>query len=274
MKFQSIFILFNTILFFFIVLICFFAVYILGMDYALLFWRSNWFLFLILISILAVFDIFYFTNAKLYSLLEKEDWPALIHYLENRIFGRGKYSKRLVQLLANTYLVLSDSIGVMGLETKVAAAKPSLVDDNALIFGTARILTKDFSGAVRFFEERLHTVRPPLRLWIHWYLGFALLLDRKHEKASEEFSRLVEISDNMVITALSAYFLNNSTKRALPEQKQVFESIPDQGRKKVRKLLPRQEDWNRETARIKTEVHAAVLARYIDEAGQWLYSEA
>jgi hypothetical protein len=274
MKFKSIFILFNTILFFFIVLFCFSSVYILGTEVALLFWRSNWYLLLLLLSILAVFDIFYFTNAELYRLLEKEDWPALVHYLENKVFGRGKYSKRLVRLLANTYLVLSDSIGVMGLENKVTLAKPSLVADNALIFGTARILTKDFSGAVRFFEEKLDTVKPYLRHWIHLYFSFALLLDRKYERASTEFSRLTETSDNGIITGLSAYFLGNSIKKALREKKQVLESLADQGRARVLKDFPRQKDWNREIAKLKTEIHAAVLSRYIDAAGQWLYSES
>ena len=273
MKFQSIFILFNTILLFFIALICFSPVVILGKDVALLFWRSNWYLLLILVSVLAVFDSFYFANARLYRLLEKEDWPALVYYLENKVLGHGKYSKRLVRLLANTYLVLSDSTGVMALENKAAFVKPSLVDDSALIFGTARILAKDVTGAVRFFEARLTTVRPRLRPWISWYFAFALLLDRKYERAYEEFSHLVEVSDNEVITALSAYFLSNSVKKALPDKKQVLESITDQGRERVRKMLPRQEDWNRETARIKTEVHGAVLSKYIDEAGRWLYSE-
>ena len=271
MKIQSIFILFNVILIFFIAIICFFPTLILGAELASFLWRNNWVLLLVFISLLVVFDSFYFANRKLYSLLEKEDWPALVHYLEDKVLRQGKYSKRLVLLLANTYIVLSDSSAVLNLENKAAMVKVSLVDDNALVFGTARILGKDFPGAIRFFEAKLSTVKPGLRIWMAWYFAFALLLNRQYEKAKEEFSRLAWSCDDEVITGLSAFILANTIIKALPEYKLALESIIIEGRVRVLKALPQQKDWERALERIKTEVHALVLSKILLETEQWLY---
>jgi len=222
--------------------------------------------------ILAGFDVFYFMNRKLYSLLEKEDWPALVIYLEERVLRQGKYSSKFVRLLANTYLVLSDSTSVMSLENKAAMARSSLVNENVLVFGTARILGKDINGAVRFFESRLNTVKPSKRPWVRWYYGFALLLDRQYEKSAKEFTTLAGSCSDGVICGLSSYFLGNMLGKSLPQDK-TLESAAKEGRERVIKTFPGLESWNRETARINAEIHTAVLAKYMEEAGQWLYNK-
>jgi tetratricopeptide (TPR) repeat protein len=284
LKFQSVFIIFNILLLIFLVIIFLTPVLFLkGLDAGAfsqnsaiinIFLRSNWVLMIILASIMAGFDVFYLYNRRLYALLEKEDWPALVNYLEDRIMQKGKYSPRLVRLLANTYLVLSDSPAVMSLENKAAMAKPSLVDDNALIFGTARILGRDIAGAVRFFESRLYSVKPGLRLWVQWYYGFCLLLNRQYEKASEEFSRLAGLSNDGIITGLSAYFLSIIIMKSLPGQKDFTEAAAIKGRERTLNSLPTQKKWIREIGKISAEIHIAVLSQYINEAGQWLYKES
>ena len=271
MKFQSIFILFNIILVFFIAIICLSPALIPGADSIASFWRYNWILLFVLASVLISFDSFYLMNRRLYDLLEKEDWPALIHYLEDKILRQGKYSKRLVKLLANTYLVLSDSPAVMSLEAKAAMVKPSLVDENALVFGTARILGRDIPGAIRFFEAKLDIAKPGLRQWIHWYYGFALLLNYQYEKALDEFSSLVKVCDDGVITGLSAFFMGTTLRKYLPEMKSLLEFTAQEGRDRVLKALPQLKDWDRETTKIKSEIHTAVLAKYMEKTGLWLY---
>jgi len=177
-----------------------------------------------------------------------------------------------VRLLANSYLVLSDSAAVMSLENKVAIAKPALVDANVLVFGTARILGKDIFGAVRFFEARRDTVKPGLKEWVRWYHGFALLLDRKFEGAADEFSLLARMSKDGVITGLSSYFLTNVIARAMPDKEQEFLSISSGGKERVLQALPQLKNWNREISRLSTEIHAAALSKYMEETGRWLYA--
>jgi hypothetical protein len=272
-KFKTVFQLFNIILIVFLVLLCLVPTLLMGASFASTFWQANWFMVVILALILIAFDTYFIINRRLYILLEKGDWPALVQYLEEEVIRGGKYSPHLVRLLANTYLVLSDSPSVMSLENKAAIAKPSLVDSNALVFGTARILGRDISGAVRFFETRLERAKASLKPWIRWYYGFSLLLDKQFLKASEEFKTLALGSSDGVIAGLSSFFLEASCAKALPDRAGELEAVSAEGKARVLKFLPRIKDWARETGSISTEIHAAALANYMEKCGDWLYSQ-
>ena len=245
--------------------------FIMGPSFSGSFWQVNWPFIAVLALIFIAFNLFYFINRRLFMLLEKEDWPALTRFLEDKVIQKGRYSPRLVRLLANSYLVLSDSAAVMSLENKVAISKPALIDANVLVFGTARILGKDISGAVRFFGARKDTAKPSLKEWVTWYHGFALLLNFQFKEAADEFSVLARLSKDAVLTALSVYFLSETLIRFLPEKKQEIEEISSLGRDRVLKALPRFKDWSREISRLATEIHVAALSKYVEETGQWLY---
>ena len=272
MKFKSIFILLNLTLLLFLAILILLPLLMLGSSSMGVFWQVNWPLILVLVILLLAFNVFYFTNRELFMLLEKEDWPALVRYLEDRVIQRGRYSPRLVRLLANSYLVLSDSAAVMNLESKVAIAKPALVDANVLVFGTARILGKDIPGAVRFFQTRRDKAKAGLKEWVRWYHGFALLLDRQFEGAADEFSLLARVAKDGVITGLSSYFLKEILARTLPEKEQELRNVSTSGRERVLQTLPRLKNWNKEISGLSTEIHAAALSKYIEEASRWLYA--
>jgi len=244
-----------------------------GPSFGASFWQVNWPFILVLVILLFAFNSFYFINRRLFMLLEKEDWPALVRYLEDRVIQKGRYTSRLVRLLANSYLVLSDSAAVMSLENKTAVARPSLVDANVLVFGTARILGKDISGAIRFFEVRKDTVKGTLKEWVNWYHGFTLLLDRRFEEAAGIFSLLAGISKDGIISGLSSYFLTETIARVLPQREPELKKISSDGKERVLRTLPRLKDWNREVSRLSTEIHAAVLSKYMTETGRWLYDK-
>jgi hypothetical protein len=271
LKFKSIFILSEIILLVFFVIIVLLPYFMLGSVFAVSFWRNNWPLFLVLVLFLFALNFFYFSNRRLFSLLEKEDWPALIRFLEERVIQKGRYSSRLVRLLANSYLVLADSASVISFENKVAIAKPALLDANALVFGTARILGQDFPGALRFFETRKDKVKAAHKEWMRWYYGFALLLNRQYEQAGNEFSLLARFSKDGVITALSSYFLSEPLTRSLPDKRPEFQNVSSEGRMRIRQSLPRQSDWNREISRLSSEIHVAAISKYVEETSNWLY---
>ena len=273
MKFKSIFIVFCTALLLFMTIIVIMKFIMLDVPLAQPYLRFSWLLLLVLAIFLVGFNVFYFTNRRLFLLLEKEDWPALSRYLENRVIKKGKYSPGLVSLLAKTYLLLSDAVAVMSLENKVALAKPALVGKNAIIFGTARVLGKDISGAVRFFKAHKETAKAEHREWTYWYYGFALLLDRQFEEAAKEFSFLARISKDAVITGLSSYFLADTLAPLLPGNKDELLEVSFAGRERVRKALPLPKDWGTEISRFSSEIHIATIMKYIKEAGAWIYSE-
>lgn len=273
MKFKSIFILLNVTLFLFLIILVLLPFFMLGASFMGFFWQLNWLFILILLMLITGFNVFYFINRQLFSLLEKEDWPALIRHLESRVIQKGRYSPQLVRLLANTYLVLSDSAAVMSFENKVAIIKPALLQANMLVFGTARILGGDISGAIRFFQTRKAAAKREQKDWVCWYYAFALLLDRRFEDAAGEFSLLSAMSNDGIIAGLSSYFLAENIARSLPQKRQEFTGTVAQGRERVLKTLPRQKDWQREVSRLSTEIHAAVLAKYMAETAHWLYTK-
>jgi len=274
LKFKFIFIFLNITLLIFLAIIIVMPLLMLGTAMSASFWRTNWPLILVLIVLLVAFNLFYFINRRLFLLLEKEDWPALVRYLEDKVIQKGRYSSRMVRLLANCYLVLSDSAAVMSLENKTAIAKPALVDANALVFGTARILGKDIFGAIRFFDAHKATVKTGIRDWVRWYHGFTLFLDRQNEAAGEEFCLLARTSKDAVITGLSSYFLSETFARFTGEKTPEYREASLLGRERVLKTLPSQKNWSREISRLSTEIHAAAIFKHMEDTGRWLYNEA
>ncbi|MDR0623328.1 MAG: hypothetical protein LBG10_02755 [Treponema sp.] len=242
-------------------------------DLVPLFWASGWPLVLVLVLALCALNVFYFSKRRLYYLLEREDWPALQDYLEQQVISRRHYTPRMVQLLANTYLVMSDSAGVMALENKTAVAKPALIESNALVFGAARILGGDTAGAANFFSLRLKNGKTKDPQWIRWYYGFSLLLNRQFEQAAVEFKALATESSDALITGLSSYFLWDTLRKYTENGKECRDKARE-GRNRVQQVVKTADEWNREAGKIETEVYAAVIKQYIAKAGIWLFGRS
>ncbi|MDR1506954.1 MAG: hypothetical protein LBI67_07605 [Treponema sp.] len=279
LKFKSIIIAFNVVIAFFLAFVFLIPFIVLGRDAAVILWQSSWSFGPALLLLLIGMDLYFALNYRVFLLLEKEDWPALVQELENRVLRKKNYTPRLVKLLANSYLVLSDAVSVNALERKLTVARPALVNANALVFGAARILAQDNRGAVEFFEDRLPgtgTRSPKVsgadREWLSWYHGFALLLNRQFGPAAERFSRFAETSGDGILTGLSSYFIDDTLRKFLPEKTLSLAGKALEGKERVRKALKNRTDWNREVKRLETEVHAVVLTHYIEKAANYVYS--
>jgi hypothetical protein len=246
--------------------------FFLGAEFAASFWLALRPLFLALALLIAGFDLYFALNHRLFYLLEREDWPALVQYLEFRVLKKGQYRPRLVRLLVNTYLVLADAPAIMSLENRAAIVRPALIESNAVVFGVARILGKDIPGAVRFFADRLDAGSRKNADWLRWYYGFCLSLDRRLDAAADQFVLLIRESEDGIITALAAFFLNGAVCAALPMRRSELKAAALTGRARVRKALPDQSAWTKARSRIQTDVHTLFLAKYIDETSAWLYS--
>jgi hypothetical protein len=225
---------------------------------------SVWLPALFLVAILAVLDGYYALNHRLFSLLEREDWPALSAYLEEQVLRKGRYSNRLVKLLATTYLVMSDIPAAVGLENRIAMAKPALVERNLLVFGAARILGKDYAGAVRLFSPRAGRGGD----WLNCYYGFALFLDRKPKEAAEQFRLLAAGSADVLVAGLAAWFLAGALRGRTGGS---YTAAAEEGRLRVRKGLKNRAAWDAELGKLETEVHVAVFRKYLNQAGGWIF---
>lgn len=270
MKFKYAVIIFNILIAFLLAALVCVPLAAFGRDFALTIWQASWPLALLLCVALIVLNIYFLLNRRLFWLLEREDWPALVDYLEQRVVHEGDLSPRKVQILINSYLVMGDSAGVTRLENKVAAAKPALLDENALVFGTARILGGDSAGAADFLRARLTSKKAQENQWLRWYYAFALVLCSAFDQAEAEMRALAAASTDVLIAGLSAYFLSGVLLKH-SSGKQECRSIAEEGRQRVRQALVNIGGWKKEAAKFETEVYVAVIRKYIDEAGAWIF---
>jgi hypothetical protein len=275
LKFKYIIIIFNIIIIFFLSAAALVPVFVFGPAFAANFWLSGWPLALILFAALIVLNIFFLFNYRLFMLLEREDWPALAEYLEQRISRKGRYSSRQTRLLINSYLVMNDCPAVLRLENRAAVARPALVEENALLFGAARILGGDPGGAADFFQLRIEKRKTAKRQpadapWLCWYYGFSLVLAGLFERAEAEFKSLAASSGDALVAGLSAYFLARVLLKYSSNSAEC-RAVAEQGRERARKFLQNARGWKTAAAGVETEVYAAVIKKYIDQAGAWLF---
>lgn len=275
MNFRLIIIFFNVIVVLFLVFMFLLPFMVLGQELALGFWQTSWFFAPVLLLLLAGIDLYFIFNSRIFICLEKEDWPALVRELEDRIFRRERYSSRLVKLLANSYMALSDTKAVNALEQKLASAKPSLINANALVFGAARVLAGNTKSAVEFFTVRLPGavqsagIPSSSRDWVSWYCGFALLLDRQFGPAVERFSPLAKESKDGIVAGLAVYFLADTAEKFLSPDE--YSQTAREGKERILRMLKRRDAWNREIKRLETEIYAAILSSYLKKAADYLY---
>ncbi|MCL2230868.1 MAG: hypothetical protein FWC01_07200 [Treponema sp.] len=224
----------------------------------------------IMVLILICLSIFFFINYRLLSLLEREDWPALAYYLEQKIFVKKRYKNRNVRLLASSYLVISDYLSVLKLESKAAIAKPAVVSKNVLIFGAARILSGNHGEAIAFFKNHLDKTKGRDHQWVRWFHGFSYLLAGDFSSAEPIFMSLAVSSNDAVIAGLSAFFIDTSlAKYSLDSKKCRFTA--ESARERICKTIKSIEQWTKETERMGTDIHIAIIRKYVEAAGKWLF---
>ena len=90
MKSSTIFILFNVVLGASLLFLFGLPFLVLGAPAAAEFWVANWPPALALALILLAVDGYFLANRRLFGLLEQENWPALTHYLEERVISGGR----------------------------------------------------------------------------------------------------------------------------------------------------------------------------------------
>ncbi|MCL1958805.1 MAG: hypothetical protein FWF68_04320 [Spirochaetes bacterium] len=272
MKFKHLIIAFSVLIIIIVLITALLPLLFSGHGNAVTFRYISLPLLLFMGVLLVCMSIFFLFNYRLFSLLEREDWPALAYYLEQKIYVKHRYSNRNVKLLASSYLVISDFPSVLKLESKTVLVKPSVISKNILIFGAARVLSGGYREAAAFFNSHLGKCNKKDKQWVLWFYGFSQLLSSDFKQAESEFSSLAVSSNNVLITGLSAYFLQTSIeKHSLNPQK--CHEMSENGRERVKNAIKTLDNWKNEAEKVGAEIHIAIIKKYIDEAGKWLFAE-
>jgi hypothetical protein len=108
--------------------------------------------------------------------------------------------------------------------------------------------------------------------WVHWFYGFSCLLESSFDKSEKEFMFLAVSSSDSIIAGISAYFLaNNLAGKSLRRLDCL--AAAETGRNRVVKALKKLKRWKKEVKKTETEIHVAIIRKYVNEAGKWIFPE-
>lgn len=271
MKFKTIFILFNAVVAFSFLFIFLFPLFILGGEYAVGFWKTNWFLGILFLVILGILNWFFLSNWKLFQLVEREDWSSLTAWLEDRLFKKGSIRGQYVRLYVNTAMLRSDLAAVDRLEALLREKRPRLLRRLAVLFGVGYLLKNDADASLSFFEPLLESPEVEARGWLWLDYSFSLVLRNRAAEALPWLRRAFGGTDP-VLALLAAYITANLVAPALPPgaDRENAGAAAEREREGLRKRFD-PERWSREVERSKNDVHVVILSRLIDDAGRWLF---
>jgi hypothetical protein len=269
--------IFFNIFFIFCLFIAVFFVILWGKFQTMELTHKIWLTGLVVLVPLCVINTVLILNRKLLALLEEGDWPALTVFLEKKIYEEGMYKPRYVKLLVQSCLAMRNFDGAVNLKNRLAAAKPALVEDNALLLGTAYLLGGNTAATVKFFGERLEKGRAEEMDWLRWFYGFSLLLAGSYEQAGTVMEELAAYSPaagarDMLVTGLAAFVLTELMGKS-PVAPVEWRLRAEEGKSTVRKTLKTAGKWTGKAKQLKTKMHGAIIKSYVDRAGAWIWGE-
>jgi hypothetical protein len=269
MKFKTLFILFNLIILVSFAFIFFMPLPVLGWEYALSFWGQNWPIALLFVAVLAALDSYFVLNWKLFSLLEREDWPGLRTLLEAKLARKGVLSASQTRIFLNACLIGQDPARISALREAYVARKVPFLPAVALSLGLPLVLEGRSDEIEAFFgpwaDSRKTGADGP---WIRWCLAFGRLLKKDADGARPLLEAGAELDKQPLLQLLSLYLLENLRARS-PEVSERLDR--DRLRLKAR-LTPK--EWSSHIDGLKERVILILfMEKLIGEARQWLEAE-
>jgi hypothetical protein len=265
LKFKTLYILFNAVILAAFLFIFLLPLALLGADYFRLFAQKNWIAGLLFLLTLILINGYFALNWKLFRLLEREDWPALIRHLEASINRRGRMRKSSCRLLLNAYLITGNTEPIAALEARVRRDRPGLLPALALPFGLPYLLRGDPQASADYFGPLAAQAGVADRGWIRWNYAFSLMQLQQQEKAGGELQALLAQKPAPELRLLALYMLAASPSPGLREQ-------AERGR---RELAGRSspEQWRRRLGGGGGNPQVALLQPILREAREWLFGE-
>jgi hypothetical protein len=265
LKFKTLYILFNAVIVVAFLFIFLMPLALLGVDYFRLFAQKNWLAGLLFLVTLVIINGYFALNWKLFRLLEREDWPALIRHLEQALNRRGRLGRSSCRLLLNAYLITGRTEPIAALEARVRRDRPALLPALALPFGLPYLLRGDPQAAADYFGPLAGRKGVADRGWIRWNYAFSLMQLKRQEEAGRELQGLLAEGPAPELRLLSLYMLV-----ACPDAELRAEA--ERGRQELAgRLTP--EQWRRRLEGGGGNPQVTLLAPILREAREWLLGE-
>ncbi|MBN1524628.1 MAG: hypothetical protein JW904_09100 [Spirochaetales bacterium] len=267
MKFKFIFIIFNIFLLFAFLFIFLAPLFILNPADFYYLLKENIYIAVIFFVFLLLFNIYFFANWKFYSYLEREDWGALISFLEDAIYKKGSLRKNYIKVLLNSAVVTSQIDKIRELEKYLFQKKPEFVEKYATQFSIPYLLGGKPEEAESFFAALLTRSNIRERDWIRWNFAFSLLQQNKIDQAKRELFLLLDTTKDIPVLFLTLYMIESYAARDITIKEKV-ETIRDDYRKKIPV-----EKWNQLCEKAKQNVEALILSQILDDAARWFFGD-
>lgn len=263
---KAIFLLLNAVLGVAFLVIFLTPLFLVGGDWFSLFWTRNWPIALVFAVTLAAIDTYFLLNWKLFTALENENWAEVAGFLEGRILRRGWITAGRVRLLLNTYLVTSNTEGILALEAYLAKKRPSLLAKFSLPFGIPHLLAKDPAASEAWFRAQLERPRLADRDWTRWNHAFCLLQARRRDDARSVLTDLVDQVTDPVLLLLAVYLLE-----AIPQPDTAAQARVAARRESLRSAHT-PSSIQKAIEKSGANIQVVVLSKLLQDATQWLFA--
>lgn len=267
MKFKVIFWLFNTVIVFSFLLVAFLPAFVVGTEYALVFWGENWPIVVLFLAVLLALNGYFISNWPLFTRLESQDWEGLSKFLEKQIYEKAKLSAQNVRILINTYVVLAQPERIAELEKFLRERKTRLLRRLVLQFGVAHLLSGDPDRIIPYFDEMRGSVSGNRKEWCDWNYAFGLALKQRTSEAREVLIELTRRTSNYLIQAVSLYILHSG-----PEEDEQLSRTVSEGREALRSRFSHAK-WKKYVDKYRGDLQVLAISKIIEEAGNWLFDE-
>jgi hypothetical protein len=211
-------------------------------------------------------DTYFLVNWRLFRGLEREDWAGVAGFLEQRIFRKGRVLQAHVRLLLNTYLVTSNTEGILALEAYLTEKKPGAIRRFSLQFGIPHLLAKDPKDPESFFRGLLDSPHVSDRDWVKWNHAFSLLQMKEAGDARKELAALADTVSDEVLLLLTLYLLD-----VLAKDDAGLESKVSAMREKL-KHRHTLTTFQKTIEKSGGNMQVVVLSRLLQDAVTWLFA--
>lgn len=171
-----------------------------------------------------------------------------------------------MRLLLNTYLVTSNTDGILALEAYLARRKPPLVGRFSLPFGIPHLLARDPKDAEAFFRSLLTSPKLADRDWVAWNHAFSLLQMKSPDEAKAELTGLAERVTEPVLLLLSLYLLDVVARNDATLETRVG------GMRDRLAADQTPETFQQAIEKSSGNMQVVVLSKLIRDAVQWLFA--
>ncbi len=265
---KAIFLLLNAVLSVAFLVIFLTPLFLVGGDWFSLFWTRNWPIAVVFAVTLAAIDTYFLLNWKLFTGLEKENWAEVAGFLEGRILRHGWITSGRVRLLLNTYLVTSNTDGILALEAVLAKKRPAMLAKFSLPFGIPHLLAKDPAASEAWFRAQLERPRLADRDWTRWNHAFCLLQAKRRDDARAALTELVDQVTDPVLLLLAVYLLE-----AIPQPDTAAQARVTARRDSLR-AAHTPSSIQKAIEKSSANIQVVVLSRLLQDATQWLFAGA